>query len=281
MSTTSENPHSFTEAPAPWPCRGEVLWLSGYSSPASGEYPHDSAFNDLERSSSYADPNISGQFRGGLNSIMIIRYSDTPVGPYDEIIWIPGKFSSPPNNSEALRVTRIYVSSKDSVYNGRKNWNIPKELAHFTFTPSSDPNAKTIPYSKIAVAPVSDPDEPFFVADLTSTWLFSTPVIPFNTSYSPVSMLCIYPPLPQSPQWRENGQVGTDRWWSLAAQIKGKAGLFRAKGGLEGEKFGDNVGFPDVKPMSLGFWLPDAEMLFDVGEEVIEAKGNSDTKKGK
>lgn len=54
----------------------------------------------------------------------------------------------------------------------------------------------------------------------------------------------------------------------MGSVIKGKAGFFRSQGGLRGGKYGDEVGFPDVQPMSLGFWIPDAEMEFGVGNEI-------------
>lgn len=61
-----------------------------------------------------------------------------PVGPYDELIYVPGLFSRRPRQplrtgrtaAEPIEyfpsITRIYVSTDESVYNGRKNWGIPK-----------------------------------------------------------------------------------------------------------------------------------------------------------
>ncbi|KAL2782425.1 hypothetical protein BJX66DRAFT_345843 [Aspergillus keveii] len=72
-------------------------------------------------------------FEGGLCYVMIVRYSDTPVGPYDELIWMPGSFSvgahvdGPPKKAWH-RVTRIYVSQFETVKRGRENWNIPKTV---------------------------------------------------------------------------------------------------------------------------------------------------------
>ena len=81
-----------------------------------------------------------------------------------------------------------------------------------------------------------------------------------------------HPPLPQSLKWHEDAMVGTDSWCSLPLLMKGRAGFFWHKGGLEGKKYGDNEGFPDVKPWSLGMWLRNFELDFTVGKHF----GNKD-----
>lgn len=40
------------------------------------------------------------------------------VGAFDELIWFPGKFAVPLDNTEATRVGRMYVSNRDAIYNG-------------------------------------------------------------------------------------------------------------------------------------------------------------------
>ena len=71
--------HSFPEAPGPWPCKGECFMLYGYAS-GSTPYPSRAAFGDLEAESSFADPKATGEYRGGLTQIFIVRYTETPVG---------------------------------------------------------------------------------------------------------------------------------------------------------------------------------------------------------
>lgn len=56
--------------------------------------------------------------------------------------------------------------------------------------------------------------------------------------------------------------------------MKGKGGLFWAKGGLEGGKYGDDVLFPDVRPWSMGMWLKDFELEFPVSEEPGKKKSD-------
>lgn len=59
----------------------------------------------------------------------IIRYRETPVGSYDELAILPGTFSgvgSDGDKKRDLRITGIWVSTKETLINGRRNWNIPK-----------------------------------------------------------------------------------------------------------------------------------------------------------
>ncbi|KAI0070729.1 hypothetical protein K474DRAFT_1608129 [Panus rudis PR-1116 ss-1] len=262
----------FPEAPAPWHCEGETFWFYTYIRPSKDEpYPAKSSFGDIEATSAYADPKLTGKFKGGLALIMVVRYKASPVGPYDEVLWVPGKFQFPATGKSALRITRIYVSTKASTYNGRKNWNIPKQVAHFEFTPN--PEAKDsdaiLPYIKISASPVNDPSNPFFVVNLKSTRFLSKAHLPFNSNHVPgLDMTFIHPPLPESPNWKEDAKVGTDRWWTLKPLMTGKTGLLWVEGGLRGGKLGDNLGFPDVQVWKLGTWLRDFTLEFYVGEEL-------------
>lgn len=59
----------------------------------------------------------------------IIRYRETPVGSYDELAILPGTFSGVGRDSgkrNDSRITGIWVSTKETLVNGRINWNIPK-----------------------------------------------------------------------------------------------------------------------------------------------------------
>jgi len=77
---------------------------------------------------------------GGLGALMIVDYSISDAGPYSELLFIPGKVHV--NGGRWHRITKIYVSTMDSVLNGRKNWAIPKEPATFHF--SRKDNLETI-----------------------------------------------------------------------------------------------------------------------------------------
>ena len=73
----------------------------------------------------------------GIGYMMLIRYSDSPAGPYDELlIGYPMKEPSELriNKDEwfpPYRISSIWVSTERSLRNGRKNWGIRKELADF------------------------------------------------------------------------------------------------------------------------------------------------------
>jgi hypothetical protein len=79
----------------------------------------------------FLPPFLNYSFKGGLGNIMIMDYFESNVGPYQELLFIPGKFNY--NNKKNYSITKIYVSSMESVVNGRENWGIPKQLANFNF----------------------------------------------------------------------------------------------------------------------------------------------------
>ncbi|HYX33855.1 MAG TPA: acetoacetate decarboxylase family protein [Oligoflexus sp.] len=74
----------------------------------------------------------SGEFQGGLGTLMLVDYETSNVGPYRELLLIPGKFCWLKFRNYAI--SRIWVSSQTSVVSGRANWGIPKQLADFHIT---------------------------------------------------------------------------------------------------------------------------------------------------
>lgn len=101
---------------------------------------------------------------------------------------------------------------------------------------------------------------------------FSSGSIPFNSDIFPHSMLqTVNPPLPQSVYAKEDGQVGTENWVAFVSGMKGKAGFFKSRGGLDGGAYADNIGFPDVKPWSIGMWLREFELEFPV-PDILDKK---------
>lgn len=58
--------------------------------------------------------------------IQIVRYSETPAGSYDELLIIPGSFEGPGSKQEStsrMRITRIYVSQHETLWNGTSSCN--------------------------------------------------------------------------------------------------------------------------------------------------------------
>lgn len=68
-------------------------------------------------------------FKGGWAFLMLVNYKDSPVGPYKELLFIPGKAETPVGVCQSI--SRIFVDSAASVAGGRGNWGIPKYLADF------------------------------------------------------------------------------------------------------------------------------------------------------
>ena len=105
------------EFPAPWTLTG------------SGVIIFFPAHRQHVLASPFIDPADSANFRGGAGAVMVVHYEKADCGPYDELLYIPGFFEH--NNKNYMRITKIFVSSKESVEWGRRNWAIPKELADF------------------------------------------------------------------------------------------------------------------------------------------------------
>ena len=75
-------------------------------------------------------PEVLRPFRiGRYGYAMFVDYASSPVGPYHELLFIPGAFRGV--GLDHWSITKIYVSSLASVLNGRRNWGMPKELARF------------------------------------------------------------------------------------------------------------------------------------------------------
>ncbi len=74
-------------------------------------------------------PTLQENFQGGIGAVMLIDYSSSEIGPYRELLFLPGRFCFA--SKLFYTITKIYVSTWDRVVNGKLNWNIPKEIATF------------------------------------------------------------------------------------------------------------------------------------------------------
>lgn len=61
--------------------------------------------------------------------MLFIDYQAAPCGPYRELLVAPASFDLGQGSYPAI--SRIFVSTYDSVVNGRNNWGIPKDHADF------------------------------------------------------------------------------------------------------------------------------------------------------
>lgn len=102
---------------APWSLRGDGYMLF-YK--FSREFIEEMGF---------VPPELSGKFDGFLGNLMLVNYHSSPVGPYRELLFMPGKFRVA--GSRWYSITKIYVNSSASTENGRNNWGIPKETVDF------------------------------------------------------------------------------------------------------------------------------------------------------
>lgn len=202
-------------APAPWTLKGTVYSITFV--PLSTDLP-TKAFPPLERRYNSA---IEGEYIGILGQIQIIRYTDSPVGPYDELLIVPGFFKynyTDPNGKteerKNVRVSRIYVSQKYTCWNGRTNWNIPKHLARFDWVEGK--NGET----SVKIYPHDTTGDPFESKPAEKPWFQATfkPTLPVGLPFSTdlyklvgVDTLLAQPPLPIGNN--TYGELpGTDYW---------------------------------------------------------------------
>jgi hypothetical protein len=66
----------------------------------------------------------SPQWKGGMLKVVIVRYEDSPIGPYDELIASLDGYANPFEKGTSARITNIYVDSRKSIWHGRKNWSV-------------------------------------------------------------------------------------------------------------------------------------------------------------
>lgn len=104
--------------PAPWNLRGSAWIIALKLTPES---PARDAFLPAD---------LAGQGRGLASYLMYVDYSESGCGPYRELLFIPGAFPFE-DGRRHLTISRIVVSTWDSVVNGRRNWGIPKDHADF------------------------------------------------------------------------------------------------------------------------------------------------------
>jgi hypothetical protein len=79
---------------------------------------------------------LKPHYLGGPAILLLVDYKTSDVGPYHELLFIPGRFKI--GEKSAFSVTRIYVSSEASAVNGRLNWGLPKQVAAFEVLPAAN-----------------------------------------------------------------------------------------------------------------------------------------------
>jgi len=77
----------------------------------------------------FIPPHLKARYTGGIGTVMFVDYTYSDAGPYRELLFIPGLFQF--GRKKLFSITKIYVSTMESVVSGWENWGIPKELAQF------------------------------------------------------------------------------------------------------------------------------------------------------
>jgi hypothetical protein len=101
---------SYHQAPAPWQLAGKGIIVVYKFSKKCVE-----TFSQLP-------PELIVKFKGDLGYLILANQKYVLIGPYCELLFIPGKFF--PYGEQ--RITKIYVDSEASTQNGSVNWGIPK-----------------------------------------------------------------------------------------------------------------------------------------------------------
>jgi hypothetical protein len=104
-------------APAPWSLRGDGYMIFYKFS------------REFVAQFGFVPPELDSCFDGFLGNVMLVNYHTSPVGPYRELLFMPGKFKT--KGGRWYSITKIYVNSAASTQNGRENWGIPKETVDF------------------------------------------------------------------------------------------------------------------------------------------------------
>ncbi|KAE9368088.1 hypothetical protein N431DRAFT_548320 [Stipitochalara longipes BDJ] len=244
----SSNQEAIPVASPPWTLKGTIYILMMYttSSDAATLSSNPSfIYSSLEAESSFSKSKLVG----GLSMVQLIRYSESPVGPYDELIMAPAYFEYEVETKDKdgkvhlqkkknLRCSRVFVSQEKTCWNGRKNWNVPKHLADFEFIDL--PNGST----QITVHPL--------LPDASGHERIKSPAAFFTTTFKPISYLPSFPcstsiskyvgldlglVQPPLPEGKGPELVGTHQWCKIApveSSKKSSLGWFDLRQSHEG-----------------------------------------------
>lgn len=72
---------------------------------------------------------LEGKASGGFGALIFVDYTETPVGPYQEVMFIPGKYEV--GGESRYVATKCYVSKPEAIDANGDGFFGPKELAAF------------------------------------------------------------------------------------------------------------------------------------------------------
>jgi hypothetical protein len=82
----------------------------------------------------FVSAELRATVKAAFSVLLCVAYDEAPCGPYRELLFIPGTMDF--GGARHPSISRILVSTWDSVVNGRSNWGIPKDRADFDWTRS-------------------------------------------------------------------------------------------------------------------------------------------------
>jgi hypothetical protein len=116
--------------PAPWKLTGDAHILLYKLS------------REFIRTKAFVPASLMPYYLGGPAAWMLVNYTTSDIGPYHELLFIPGRFRI--GDHSGYMITRIYVSSEVSAVNGRHNWGLPKRVARFEALSETDCRKKSM-----------------------------------------------------------------------------------------------------------------------------------------
>ncbi|KXH35604.1 hypothetical protein CSAL01_02827 [Colletotrichum salicis] len=256
-----------TPVPAPWKLKGDVYVFSFWVPKKQAEHPPTITYSPLEANSAFIRPEGSRPL-GGISMIQIIRYTESPVGPYYGLILSPGfhEYTVEENGKRIkkknARITRIYVSQKYTCWNGRKTT--------FAWETNSDGSTavKVFPHDTSGdLMESAASTTPFFQATFKSVpYVPSFPLSLDVLKYVGLDATLVQPPLPEG-SGSQDELLGTDRWCSIApgqSSKKTSLGWFDIRQADEkGHIIGEHENFwPGLGRWQIGLKMEDSIVSF-------------------
>ncbi len=91
---------------------------------------------DVIDTASFVPASLAGKRTGHTAYVLFVDYKQSNCGPYQELLVSPAVYDF--GDGHYPTITRIYVSTYESVVNGRINWGIPKDRADFSVERGKD-----------------------------------------------------------------------------------------------------------------------------------------------
>jgi hypothetical protein len=115
-------PRGVTRADAPWLVRGDAYILLTTSE------------REVNVADAGIDSALEGIYNNLFNAMVVADYRESPIGPFRELLYIPGRFRFG-FDDEPMSITRGYANSEAGLWNRRAHWGVPAQFAEITRQP--------------------------------------------------------------------------------------------------------------------------------------------------